>query len=86
MDPNARPGPRASDIESRLPGNLSNEELGVLNNAISSLQFAFVEAKEKGAPAAAAAPAEPPPADDSQPPPSVEETESKKKFTKSYGP
>src|ERR1043166_8136825 len=39
-------------IRSKTRGNLSNEEQGVLNNAISNLQMAFFEVSQgKGAPA-----------------------------------
>jgi hypothetical protein len=73
-------------IRAKTRGNLSNEELGVLNNAISSLQMGFVEATnaaksggaDEAAPQVEAAeekPSEPAEGDD----------ESKKKFTKSYG-
>jgi hypothetical protein len=71
-------------IRAKTRGNLSNEELGVLNNAISSLQMGFVEATNKAkqggesAPQVAAEeekPSEPAEGDD----------ESKKKFTKNYG-
>jgi hypothetical protein len=34
-------------IRAKTRGNLSETELGVLNNAISSLQMAFVEARNK---------------------------------------
>ena len=34
-------------IRSKTRGNLSNEEIGILNNAISSLQVAYVEANSK---------------------------------------
>jgi hypothetical protein len=83
-------------IQEKTRGNLTSEETKVLSNALSNLQMAYVEvAREspKGAaqPEAAAAPqeSEPPPAkpEPSAPISSTEpETESRKKFTKSYGP
>ena len=85
-------------IQEKTRGNLSQEEATVLRNAISNLQMAFVEVsqqEQKGgaipasapelvpAPAEAAAPA---PSDEPiVTPPTAEESESKKKFTKSYG-
>ena len=36
-------------LRSKTRGNLSNEELGVLNNAISNLQMVFVEVSRHGA-------------------------------------
>ena len=84
-------------IQEKTRGNLTNEEAAVLRNALSNLQMAYVEsASEKPAVPAqaeapqAAQPAEQPPADvpeASVPMTSTEpETESRKKFTKSYGP
>jgi Domain of unknown function (DUF1844) len=86
-------------IQEKTRGNLTNEETKVLSNALSNLQMAYVEiAKEqpKGAapetpeattpqePAEQPSPAE---AQPSAPISSAEpETESRKKFTKSYGP
>ena len=88
-------------IQEKTRGNLTNEEATVLRNAISNLQMAYVEVAEhvsKGGPQPSEAkpeqavqpqtstepeekakPGEP----ISTPPPS--ESESKKKFTKSYG-
>src|SRR5512140_1716287 len=87
-------------IQEKTRGNLTNEEAKVLSNALSNLQMAYVEiAREqpKGAmqpePPEAAPSAEP--AEQSstaKPEPSAPtssaeaETESRKKFTKSYGP
>lgn len=80
-------------IREKTRNNLNNDESGVLNNAISNLQMAFVEVLQAGGGAApsAEAPAavEPPaaaapesaPAENPAPAPD----ESKKKFTKSYG-
>jgi hypothetical protein len=88
-------------IQEKTRGNLTNEETTVLRNALSNLQMAFVEvsrAQERGgAPQPAPVPepatsAEPSvPAQTSTPPelstPATSaESESKKKFTKSYGP
>jgi hypothetical protein len=89
-------------IQEKTRGNLTNEETTVLRNALSNLQMAYVEvAREtpKGAaPAAAEAeqqvptpkPAEQPSAGTPEPSAPISstesETESKKKFTKSYGP
>jgi hypothetical protein len=85
-------------IQEKTRGNLSNEESAVLRNALSSLQMAFVEASQSGrasgaaAPAAEAAPDAAPAAASDQaaaaadaPLPTAPESESKKKFSKSYG-
>jgi Domain of unknown function (DUF1844) len=87
-------------IQEKTRGNLTSEEAKVLSNALSNLQMAYVEvAKEtpKGATqpeapeaaprSAAAEQAAPPKPEPSAPVTSTEpETESRKKFTKSYGP
>ena len=87
-------------IQEKTRGNLTSEEAKVLSNALSNLQMAYVEiAKEQphGAAQAEAPEAAPPPTSAEQPPagtpePSApitspeSETESRKKFTKSYGP
>jgi hypothetical protein len=87
-------------IQEKTRGNLTNEETTVLRNALSNLQMAYVEvAREtpKGAAQPEAPTAAPPPKPAEQPSagtpePSAPvtsaepETESKKKFTKSYGP
>jgi hypothetical protein len=86
-------------IQEKTRGNLTNEEATVLRNALSNLQMAYVEvAREtpKGTvhaetPTAAppSEPAEQPAAGTSEPSLPITsaepETESKKKFTKSYG-
>ena len=87
-------------IQEKTRGNLTTDETTVLRNALSSLQMAFVEAaqgKQTGAAASSgsmppdfaegSAPAESSAPADETPPPSVAapESESKKKFTKSYG-
>jgi hypothetical protein len=88
-------------IQEKTRGNLTSEEAKVLSNALSNLQMAFVEvsggAQPQGAPQPEAPEAAPPPAaaeqaataesEPSAPIKSAEpETESRKKFTKSYGP
>jgi hypothetical protein len=88
-------------IQEKTRGNLTSEEAKVLSNALSNLQMAFVEvsggAQPQGAPQPEAPAAEPPPAaaeqaakSDSEPSAPTKsadpETESRKKFTKSYGP
>jgi len=81
-------------IRSKTRGNLSSEELGILNNAISSLQMGYVEATKKasgqedGKPSSeqgvaestsqSATPTEATAGKDS-------EGEGKKKYSKSYG-
>ena len=83
-------------IQEKTRGNLSNEESTVLRNALSNLQMAYVEVAQK-APQGSASPAtakteeplKPPeestPAPEQAPPITSSESESKKKFTKSYG-
>lgn len=81
-------------IQEKTRGNLTNEEATVLRNTLSNLQMAYVEVAQHGAPQTAAPPPEQPgPAEQTStttPEPSAPassgETESKKKFTKSYGP
>jgi hypothetical protein len=87
-------------IQEKTRGNLTNEESTVLRNALSNLQMVYVEvAREtpKGAPqpepterpAPEQKPSSPPAASSETAPPvssTESETESKKKFTKSYGP
>jgi hypothetical protein len=85
-------------IQEKTRGNLTTEESTVLRNAISSLQMAFVEASQGGK--ASDAPASPPepatnvepaapvtdsPTSNETPQSLAPETESKKKFTKTYG-
>jgi hypothetical protein len=86
-------------IQEKTRGNLTNEETAVLRNTLSNLQMAFVEVSQQSRgekPAAAPTPEPPTPPVESSPtsapagssdasvtPP--EETESRKKFTKSYG-
>src|SRR5262249_17809983 len=80
-------------IQEKTRGNLTNEEANVLRSTISNLQMVFVEVSQqlKGQRAA-------PPSESEAPEPSAPEaksesaeaaeadTESRKKFTKSYGP
>jgi len=89
-------------IQEKTRGNLTNEEAKVLANALSNLQMAFVEASGQTAPQSASPQTEPlgqaPPASEAEqatpsnsepsaPVTSSEpEIESRKKFTKSYGP
>ena len=87
-------------IQEKTRGNLTNEESTVLRNALSNLQMAYVEvAREAPKGAGQPQPEQPVPAPEpaeqtstgapeaSAPISSAEpETESKKKFTKSYGP
>ncbi len=86
-------------IQEKTRGNLSSEEAGVLRNTLANLQMAFVEVSQAGGASVAPAPKPPQPekaADESAAPaaapnespsaaPSSPETESRKKFTKSYG-
>ncbi len=87
-------------IQEKTRGNLTSEEAKVLSNALSNLQIAYVEvAREQpqGAaqehpdqPAPMQEPAEQTPTDKSEPSAPIgstePEAESRKKFTKSYGP
>jgi uncharacterized protein DUF1844 len=87
-------------IQEKTRGNLTSEEAKVLSNALSNLQMAYVEiareaphgTTQTAAPKAeeqTPQPAEPPagPQEPSPPITSNEpEAESRKKFTKSYGP
>src|SRR5262245_23259419 len=88
-------------VQEKTRGNLTNEETMVLRNALSNLQMAFVEASGAAGPQRSSEPEAPQAAAPSQPsehptssapeqsaPPasSEPETESRKKFTKSYGP
>jgi hypothetical protein len=87
-------------IQEKTRGNLTSEEAKVLSNALSNLQMAYVEVareqpKSAGQPEAPEAAPPPEPAEQpsaAKPEPSMPvtstepETESRKKFTKSYGP
>ena len=86
-------------IQEKTRGNLSSEEQAVLRNTLANLQMVFVEVSQsagrggatpraEAAPQAAEAPApmesqQAPEAESATPAPA--ETESRKKFTKSYG-
>ena len=88
-------------IQEKTRGNLTNEEAAVLRNTLSNLQMAFVEVSqqtrgESGATSPPPARAEPapraepsatsaPPEPESAPVTPQAESESRKKFTKSYG-
>ena len=81
-------------IQEKTRGNLTNDEQTVLKNALSSLQMAFVEASQGGPKSSFSAPEGPAPAapapSDAHVSPAQAtaapiESESKKKFTKSYG-
>jgi hypothetical protein len=79
-------------IREKTRGNLSNEESTVLRNTLSNLQMVYVDVAQKGG-KSTAQPVTPQPEQMTPPPqPSAEsppiastESESKKKFTKSYG-
>ena len=87
-------------IQEKTRGNLTSEEAKVLSNALSNLQMAYVEvaretpksAAQPETPAAAAPeePGEQPSAGTAEPSAPIASTEpeaeSRKKFTKSYGP
>jgi Domain of unknown function (DUF1844) len=86
-------------IQEKTRGNLTNEESAVLRNTLSNLQMAFVEVSQqtKGGSVAASPPPPEPKAESSATEPSAAaeksgapevpptESESRKKFTKSYG-
>lgn len=86
-------------IQEKTRGNLTNDESMVLRNALSNLQMAYVEASGAGPqrapqpqapPAESAQPEEPAasssPEQSSSVASSEPEIESRKKFSKSYGP
>jgi uncharacterized protein DUF1844 len=84
-------------IQEKTRGNLTNEESTVLRNALSNLQMAYVEVARE-TPKGVAHPEQPAPPKPAEQPSTMKpepsapisstesETESKKKFTKSYGP
>lgn len=86
-------------MQEKTRGNLSNEETTVLRNAVSNLQMAFVEVSQSVRGGSSPAPHPPGPAespgaepagktpfpDTAAVAPAPPESESKKKFTKSYG-
>ncbi len=74
-------------IQEKTRGNLSNEESAVLRNALANLQLAYVEVARGGAPSSTIeekTPTSAPP-NEVKPPASSDESEGRKKFTKSYG-
>jgi Domain of unknown function (DUF1844) len=84
-------------IQEKTRGNLSTEEATVLRNTLSNLQMVYVEVAQQTPKGDAQTPPAAPemkteasttPSEPSPPTPSVpaEADESKKKFTKSYGP
>lgn len=83
-------------IQEKTRGNLSEDESKVLRNTISNLQMIYVEVSQKGPAESAPAPPTPPPEpsvptseaagpSETASPIASAESESKKKFTKSYG-
>jgi len=76
-------------VQEKTRGNLTNEEATVLRNALSNLQMAYVEVAHGHAPQPTAPP-QPASKEQAAPPEPIAATESdadsKKKFTKSYGP
>src|SRR5436190_10437239 len=84
-------------IQEKTRGNLTNEETAVLRNTLSNLQMTFVEvSQQSGGESHAASPEPEPPSEQSATSAPAEpsgapvtpqaDTESRKKFTKSYGP
>lgn len=84
-------------IQEKTRGNLTNDEMTVLRNALSNLQMTYVEVArnapketvQSSEPPAESEPAAPQSAttpEQAAPIASTESGESKKKFTKSYGP
>src|SRR5689334_8187203 len=79
-------------IQEKTRGNLTNEEATVLRNTLSNLQMAYVEVAQQTPKGAQPAPPKPEePAPEAKPteqaaPVTAEESEPKKRFTKSYGP
>lgn len=80
-----------SMIQEKTRGNLSSEESTVLRNTLSNLQLAYVEAaRGGGSPGKEPAPqrpaeTSPSPPDSDAPSSPAGDSESRKKFTKSYG-
>jgi Domain of unknown function (DUF1844) len=80
-------------IRQKTRGNLTNDELAVLNNAITNLQMTFVEASRQGAaksqpgnaPEATSQPAEEKPPQQTGNEAAEQSEEARKRFTKSYG-
>ena len=87
-------------IQEKTRGNLTSEEAAVLKNTLSNLQMAFVEVSQEKRGGRAETPAQPAPIASPEasepaaapseektetPPAPASESESRKKFTKSYG-
>jgi hypothetical protein len=77
-------------IREKTRGNLTNEEKEILNSVLSDLEMAYVQAAHAASSSPpptppAASPAEPAASTASPDVPSEEASESKKKFSKSYG-
>ena len=77
-------------IREKTRGNLTNEEKEILNSVLSDLEMAYVQAAQAGSAfpptgSPAAGPEEPAAATSGPDAPSEETSESKKKFSKSYG-
>jgi Domain of unknown function (DUF1844) len=77
-------------IREKTRGNLTNEEKEILNSVLSDLEMAYVQAAEAASSSTptkppAASPEEPAAATPSPEAASEEVSESKKKFSKSYG-
>ena len=81
-------------IHEKTRGNLTSEESEILTRVLSDLQLTFVQASgttapaapvEPASPEAPASPAEPAAAAPDRPSEPAPDSESKKKFTKSYG-
>jgi len=84
-------------IQEKTRGNLTSEEATVLRNTLSNLQMVYVEVAQQApkgtAPSTPPKPEEPAPSPQTStttaepsPPIASTESESKKKFSKSYGP
>lgn len=77
-------------IQEKTDGNLNGDESRILAGTISNLQMAFVEVVQRQQAGSEAAPSSGQPAEPGSAPPAVEgpsqtETDTKKKFVKSYG-
>ena len=79
-------------IQEKTRGNLTNEEATVLRNTLSNLQMAYVEVAQQTPKGGQPAPPKPEKSTEEAKsaeqavPVTTEESESKKRFTKSYGP
>jgi hypothetical protein len=77
-------------IREKTRGNLTNEEKEILNSVLSDLEMAYVQAAQATAPSAPPRPTAAPPEESAATTPSPDVSsedvsESKKKFSKSYG-